>query len=80
MIGAKPKNPPSDAAVERFAFENTAKILLCRRTLVRMNKVKEGLPDEQAGLGLQVALEDRVQIDKVQPGRQECPVCGWKVF
>jgi hypothetical protein len=51
--------------VQRFALQYTAKIMLCRCTLVRMNKVQEGLPDENAGLGLQVALEDRVQVDEI---------------
>jgi hypothetical protein len=63
-----------NAPMQKFTFKHTAKILLRRRALVGMDKFEEGLANKHAGLVLQVGLEYRVQIDKIQPRRQKRPI------
>lgn len=60
---------PGNTPMQKFAFKYTAKILFRRCALVWMDKFEEGLANKHAGLVLQVALEYRVQIDKIQPRR-----------
>jgi hypothetical protein len=42
--------------------------------LVGVDKIDKGLADEEVSLLSEVALQHRVEIQKVEVGGQECPV------
>jgi len=55
-------------------FQYASQILFGGLLFVRVDKIYEGLADEEVSLFGEVALQHRVEIQKVEVRGQECPV------
>jgi hypothetical protein len=60
--------------MESTAFEDAAKVKLSRGLLVWMDEGEQRLSDKNLCLGVEMIGENRVDIDKLEVGREECPV------
>jgi hypothetical protein len=60
--------------MESPTFQYASQILFGGLLLIRVDKIYEGLADEEVSLFGEVALQHRVKIQKVEVCGQECPV------
>jgi hypothetical protein len=60
--------------MESPTFQYASQILFGGLLLIRVDKIYEGLADEEVSLFGEVALQHRVEIQKVEVCGQECPV------
>lgn len=66
---------PGDAAMQGPTLQHASEVVSCRRLFIRMHEGQEGLANQRVSLFSEVSLEHRVQIDKTEVGREQCPVC-----
>lgn len=55
-------------------LQHASEILFGGLLLIRVDEIYEGLANEEVGLFSEVALQHRVEIQKVEVCGQECPV------
>ena len=60
--------------MESPTFQYTSQVLLGGLLLIRVDEIYEGLANEEVGLLCKVALQHRVEVQKVEVCGQECPV------
>ena len=63
------RDGPRDSAMHCSVFECLCQVGLGRRLFLGVDKVEEGLSDEELCLIFEMACEDRVQVDELQIGR-----------
>ena len=67
---------PGYASMQRPAFQHPAQVRFCGFLLIGVDEREERLADEEVGLLLEMAGEDGVEVDEIEAGIEESPVCG----
>jgi hypothetical protein len=60
--------------MESPTFQHASQVLFGGLLLIRVDEIYEGLANEEVGLFSEVALQHRVEVQKVEVRGQECPV------
>jgi len=76
IIGAVPeeRHSPRYAPMESPAFQYASQILFGGILFIWVDEIYEGLADEELSLFSKVALQHRIEVQKVEVRGQECPV------
>ncbi len=57
---------PGDTPMEGARLQHVAQIMLCRGLLVRMDKVEDGLADDERGLFDEMVSEDGIEVNETE--------------